>query len=122
MSQSMEALAEANRVQTVRASQRRALIGQPPEAVRAAIIDPPPEFATYKLRMLFSPSSGHRRSVMHRTNAVALRRALTSLAADRSVMRHNWHAELQLRDLTRNERMLLVDRMLDLAPAEWRAA
>ncbi len=104
-----------------RSRQRRALRGQAPSIVAAAIVNPPRELATYKLRLLFGPKEGgSERGLVPGVGEARLRRVLAGLAADRDLPRQNWHSELRLNELTPREREHLALALIAAAPPSWR--
>lgn len=107
-----------------RARQRRALRGQPPAVIAAAIVNPPRELAGYTLRQLFGPPGGRgERGVVPGVGESALRRVLRHLAyEDPTNFRRDWNPELRLRELTPRERERLVLALIDAAPPRWKAA
>lgn len=114
-------LAEANAVRLEAARQLRELRGEPAAEIIAALRDPTPEFARYRLRRLFTPG-GNGGSLVPRLGARRLHRVFMKLAADQSLGRLHWHPDLRLRELTRRERDRLVAELIAVAPKSWRAS
>lgn len=117
-SQSLEALDRANAIRVEGAKTRRLLTGTSASAVRDAIVDPNPGLAALTLRRLFCLPSC--RGPVPRFGERGLNRALTTLAAQGRSGRRAWHPELRLRDLTRPERVRLIQAIALHAPKRWR--
>lgn len=118
-SQRMTALAEANRVKEVRKTQRDALRGTSPADIQAAITDPTPEFATYRLREIFatnSPGGG----VIPQFGTKGLSRALRRLNGGGESGFRTIHASHRLRELTELERHRLAAYIVTVSPQSWR--
>lgn len=123
MSQHMDALARANKVRVDAAHQRRSLIGQPVAIVVAAIIAPPPELASLKLRVLFVPRGNKGKAgLIPAVGPHKLQCAFGAIIAAHPLGRQVWHTEMRLRDLTEMERCRLARALVAQAPRAWREA
>ena len=119
MSQPLEALAKANEIRLARSAERAQLREVGIDAVVLAVVDPSPEFATYRLRDIFAPTK--RRGVLERFSVDRLERVLSDLNRAYPVGRR-WQPDLRLRDLNQKERARLAAAVKRRAPAVLRRA
>lgn len=112
MSQALEALAKANEVRIAGAGERKALIGANREEVTAALVNPNPGLASYRLGKLFARSSHG--NPIRRIGPRRLERAFQKLAHAHPRRRQNWSPELRLRDLSELERQRLVEALYEV--------
>lgn len=117
MSQRMQALAEANDRRLARAEQRDALIGAPPGEVIAAVADPTPELASYRLFSLFGSKAT---SVVPLVGPRKLVAACHEVARKHPHGRQVWHPHLRLRELNPTERRRLIDALVKRGAPAWR--
>lgn len=111
--QPMQALANANRIRVERGRQRRELRGRDFRRIVPAVVNPTPEFATYRLDHLFAGSSPLIRGI----NTIGLRDAMQEASGYRSIT-----ADLRLGDLTERERRRLMRSLRDRSPRGAKAA
>lgn len=100
--QHLSALRHAQAVRLDRAAQRVALRNARPGVIAAALIDPPPKLASYRLRDLFG-----RCTIVVGFGPARLAAALRSIEWKHPLGRR-WSDALRLRDLTRGERQWLA--------------
>lgn len=106
-------------VRTTRRQQRAKLRGRPPREVIPTLLDPPPELASYTLQVLFASGVDRARGVIPMFGHNKLHRVLVKLRSEG----HHWaQGEKRLRDLTRQQRHLLVSALMQFAPVKWVAS
>lgn len=117
MSQRLAALALANDRREDRARQRDELVGASPAEVIAAIVNPTPEIASYKLSSLFGSKAS---SVVPLVGPRKLADACREVARKHPHGRQVWHPYLRLRELNETERRRLIEALVKRGAPAWR--
>lgn len=109
-------LALANRARLTRIPQRKALCQAHPRDVLEALLDPSPELGSYRLGQLFCVRG---ESLIPGFAELKLERLFHRL--NRRAGYERWHDGIRLRDTDLEERRLLVEELIAIAPAAWKA-
>lgn len=117
MTQNLKALAAGNEMRFERARLKQELQLSPASEVVDALVNPTPEFASYRLANLF-PRGGN--TLIPRVGPRKLAEALRELMQEQPAGRV-WHPHLRLRELTRVERERLAAALSKRAALGWRS-
>jgi hypothetical protein len=112
-----EALAMAQEMRLSRARQREELVGASPAEIIAAVVDPTPEIASYKLSSLFGNKAT---SVVPLVGPSKLAAACREVARRHPHGRQAWHPYLRLRELNETERRRLIEALVKRGAPAWR--
>lgn len=112
------ATAASSVLRSERRRQRLALREAPPSEVVRAIVDPPPELASYRLIHLFGNTYG---GAIPGFSTGRLRAALRRLNRENPYGRR-WSEQIRLGGLSRGDRQLLVAAITRHSPPTWSEA
>lgn len=112
----LEMRAKSTRLRSLRRRQRLAFRGLDPTQLAEALINAPPEFASYRLKIIFAAIEDGARGVIPGFGVKRFDGAMAKLRRHG----HYWaHDETRLCDLTTVQRRQLVSVVLDFAPSSW---
>lgn len=115
----MEALRLASHRSSEGAKQRDALAGQPMREVIPALVNPTPELASLRLRVLFLTNQ-EASGPIPRLGKRAMNQAFALL--ERRENGEPWHDRLKLRELSEDERRRLIRALVQQGLPSWRKA